>query len=87
MAQWCSWQMARLLERLVVQNCWRITRFRVRVAEDLSTPALCQPCLEGLTCPTMSTLENLKAGSSPLGPTTVPQAGLVSGSYAVHAAV
>ena len=57
------------------------------MAEDLSTPALCQPCLEGLTCPTMSTLENLKAGSSPLGPTTVPQAGLVSGSYAVHAAV
>lgn len=45
----------------------------VDVSGDLSTPALCQPCLEGLTCPTMSTLENLKAGSSPLGPTTVPQ--------------
>ena len=46
------------------------------VLQDLSTPAICSECPEGLTCPLLSKVEDLKAGTSALGSKYVPQAGL-----------
>ena len=40
---------------------------------DSFSAAVCVKCSEGLKCPTLSTLQNLKSGTSPLGPKTLAQ--------------